>query len=224
MRLLLADDEKELSNALVAILKHSNYSVDVVYNGTDALDYALTGNYDGIILDVMMPGMDGMEVLKKIRDNGLSTPVLFLTAKTEVDDRIKGLDLGADDYLPKPFDMGELLARVRAMLRRKEDFAPSNLSCGNLTLDRAGYDLFTEGHDKIHLSGREFQMMEMLMTSPGRIISVDNFMDRIWADGEADVNVVWVYISNLRKKLTSLDATCEIKASRGVGYSINEIS
>lgn len=224
MKLLLADDEKELVSALVAILKHSNYTVDAVYNGTDALDYALAGDYDGIILDIMMPGLDGMEVLKKIREKGLSTPVLFLTAKTEVDDRIKGLDLGADDYLPKPFDMGELLARVRAMLRRKEDFAPANLTCGNLTLDRAGYDLCTEGHDKIHLSGREFQMMEMLMTSPGRIISVDNFMDRIWSDGEADVNVVWVYISNLRKKLSSLEATCEIKASRGVGYSINEIS
>ena len=224
MRLLLADDEKELANALVAILKHSNYTVDAVYNGTDALDYALAGNYDGIILDVMMPGMDGMEVLKKIRENGLTTPVLFLTARTEVDDRIKGLDLGADDYLPKPFDMGELLARVRAMLRRKEDFAPTDLTCGNLTLDRAGYELATPGHDKIHLSGREFQMMEMLMTSPGRVISVDNFMDRIWADGDADVNVVWVYISNLRKKLTNLEATCEIKASRGVGYSINEIS
>ncbi len=222
MRLLLADDEKELANALVAILKHSNYTVDAVYNGTDALDYALAGNYDGIILDVMMPGMDGMEVLKKIRENGLSTPVLFLTAKTEVDDRIKGLDLGADDYLPKPFDMGELLARVRAMLRRKEDFAPTDLSCGNLTLDRAGYELATPGRDKVHLSGREFQMMEMLMTSPGRVISVDTFMDRIWADGDADVNVVWVYISNLRKKLTALEATCEIKASRGVGYSINE--
>ena len=222
MKLLLADDEKELSNALVAILKHSNYTVDAVYNGIDALDYALTGDYDGIILDIMMPGMDGMEVLKKLRAENISTPVLFLTAKTEVDDRIKGLDLGADDYLPKPFDMGELLARVRAMLRRKEDFAPANLSCGNLTLDRSGYELSTPGHEKIHLASREFQMMEMLMTYPGRIISVDSFMDRIWSDGEADVNVVWVYISNLRKKLTSLEATCEIKASRGVGYSINE--
>ena len=222
MKLLLADDEKELSNALVAILKHSNYTVDAVYNGNDALDYALAGDYDGIILDIMMPGLDGMEVLKKLRAEHISTPVLFLTARTEVDDRIKGLDLGADDYLPKPFDMGELLARVRAMLRRKEDFAPSNLSCGNLTLDRASYELSTPDHEKIHLASREFQMMEMLMTSPGRIIPVDSFMDRIWSDGEADVNVVWVYISNLRKKLNSLEATCEIKASRGVGYSINE--
>ncbi len=223
MRLLVADDETELVNALVAILKHSNYSVDAVYNGTDALDYALTGNYDGIILDIMMPGLDGTEVLKKLRDKGISTPVLFLTAKTEVDDRIKGLDLGADDYIPKPFDMGELLARVRAMLRRKSNFSQPNLCCGNLTLDRSGYDLSTPGHDKIRLSGKEFQMLEMLMTSPGRIISVDNFMDRIWSDGEADVNVVWVYISNLRKKLVSLEATCEIKASRGLGYSINEL-
>lgn len=222
MRLLLADDETELVNALVAILKHSNYTVDAVYNGTDALDYALTGDYDGIILDIMMPGMDGMEVLKKLREKGLSTPVLFLTAKTEVDDRIRGLDLGADDYLPKPFDMGELLARVRAMLRRKSEFSQPNLSCGNLTLDRSGYELVTPDHEKLRLSGREFQMMEMLMTSPGRLISVDTFMDRIWADGEADVNVVWVYISNLRKKLAALDATCEIKASRGLGYSINE--
>ena len=223
MRLLVADDETELVNALVAILKHSNYSVDAVYNGTDALDYALTGDYDGIILDIMMPGLDGTEVLKKLRDKGISTPVLFLTAKTEVDDRIKGLDLGADDYIPKPFDMGELLARVRAMLRRKSDFSQPNLCCGNLTLDRSGYDLSTPGHDKIRLSGKEFQMLEMLMTSPRRIISVDNFMDRIWSDGEADVNVVWVYISNLRKKLVSLEATCEIKASRGLGYSINEL-
>lgn len=222
MRLLLADDEKELTNALVAILKHSNYTVDAVYNGTDALDYALSGEYDGIILDIMMPGLDGMEVLKKLREKGISTPVLFLTAKTEVDDRIRGLDLGADDYLPKPFDMGELLARVRAMLRRKTDFAPTNLTCGNLTLDRSGYELITPDHEKIHLASREFQMMEMLMTSPGRIISVDTFMDRIWADGDADINVVWVYISNLRKKLAALEATCEIKASRGVGYSINE--
>ncbi|MCR5100954.1 MAG: response regulator transcription factor [Butyrivibrio sp.] len=223
MRLLLAEDERELSNALVAILKHSNYTVDAVYNGTDALDYALSDEYDGIILDIMMPGMEGTEVLKQIRAKGIATPVLFLTAKSETDDRIKGLDLGADDYIPKPFDMGELLARVRAMLRRKADYAPTALTCGNLKLDRAGYELSTPGHEAIRLAGREFQMMEMLMTSPGRIISVDNFMEHIWADGDADVNVVWVYVSNLRKKLTSLEATAEIKASRGLGYSINEI-
>ena len=224
MRLLLAEDEKELSNALVAILKHSSYTIDAVYNGSDALDYGLSGEYDGIILDIMMPGMDGTEVLKHLREQNISTPVLFLTAKSEIDDRIKGLDLGADDYLTKPFDMRELLARIRAMTRRKEEFAQANLSCGNLILDRASFELSTPEHESIRLAGREFQMMEMLMTSPGRVISVDTFMNRIWADGEADVNVVWVYISNLRKKLTSLDAAAEIKASRGLGYSIHEIS
>ena len=224
MRLLLAEDEEELSNALVAILKHSNYTIDAVYNGTDALDYGLSGEYDGIILDIMMPGMDGTEVLKHLREHNISAPVLFLTAKSEIDDRIKGLDLGADDYLTKPFDMRELLARIRAMTRRKEDFAQANLSCGNLLLDRSSFELSTPGHEAIRLAGREFQMMEMLMASPGRVISVDTFMDRIWADAEADINVVWVYISNLRKKLNSLDAAAEIKASRGLGYSIHEVS
>ncbi len=222
MRLLLAEDEKELSNALVAILKHSSYTVDAVYDGQDALDYILSSEYDGIILDIMMPGLEGTEVLKRIRGKGISTPVLFLTAKSETEDKIKGLDLGADDYLTKPFDMGELLARIRAMTRRKADFAPNNLRCGNIELDRAGYELKSPDHEPVRLVGREFQMLEMLMENPGRVISVDAFMDRIWSDGDADVNVVWVYISNLRKKLVALDATCEIKASRGVGYSMHE--
>ena len=222
MKLLLAEDERELSNALVAILKHSGYTVDAVYDGTDAFDYILAGEYDGIILDIMMPGMEGTEVLRKVREKGIQTPVLFLTAKSEIEDKIAGLDLGADDYLTKPFDMGELLARIRAMTRRKADFSPNNLTCGNLELDRSEYMLKTPEHEGIRLANREFQMMEMLMTNPGHVISVDSFMDRIWSDGEADVNVVWVYISNLRKKLTSLDANCEIKASRGLGYSIHE--
>ena len=222
MRLLLAEDEEELSNALVAILRHSSYTVDAVYDGEEALDYGLSGEYDGIILDIMMPKIEGTEVLRKLREAGITTPVLFLTAKSETDDKIRGLDLGADDYLTKPFDMGELLARIRAMTRRKADFSHTSLTCGNLTLDRNTYELSTGGHEAIRLAGREFQMMEMLMTSPGRVISVDNFMDRIWADGEADVNVVWVYISNLRKKLSALESTAEIKAARGVGYSIHE--
>lgn len=222
MKLLLAEDEKELSNALVAILKHSSYTVDAVYDGKTALDYILASEYDGIILDIMMPQMEGTEVLKEIRKQGINTPVLFLTAKSEIDDRIAGLDLGADDYLTKPFDMGELLARIRAMTRRKADYTPNNLSCGNLSLDRATYELRTPDHEPVRLVGREFQMLEMLMENAGRIISVDSFMDKIWADGEADVNVVWVYVSNIRKKLVQLDASCEIKASRGVGYSIVE--
>ena len=222
MRLLLAEDERELSRALVKILGHGGYTVDAVYDGNDALDYAQSADYDGILLDVMMPGMDGFEVLKRLREGGNTTPVLFLTARTEVDDRIKGLDLGADDYLAKPFDMGELLARIRAMTRRKEEFHPGELTCGDLTLDRASFELRTPGKPPVHLAGREFQMMEMLMTSPGHVISVDTFMERIWADGEAEASVVWVYISNLRKKLQALEAHAEIKATRGVGYSIHE--
>ena len=222
MKLLLAEDEKELSNALVAILKHSNYLVDAVYDGQEALDYIEAGEYDGIILDIMMPKMEGTEVLRRMREKGINTPVLFLTAKSETDDKIKGLDLGADDYLTKPFEMGELLARIRAMTRRKAEYKPNDLSGGNLTLDRATYELKTPDHDPIKLVGREFQMLEMLMENAGRVISVDTFMDKIWSDGEADVNIVWVYISNIRKKLNQLEASCEIKASRGVGYSMIE--
>ena len=223
MRILIVEDEKEIADGISGILKMEGFISDAVYDGEEGLDYILTGTYDLVLLDVMLPGLDGFEIVKRAREEGVDTPVIMLTAKSQVSDKIQGLDLGADDYLPKPFDMGELLARVRAMLRRKSDFSPVNLTCGNLTLDRNVYELFTPDHDKIRLAGREFQMMEMLMDSPGRIISVDTFMSHIWADGEADVNVVWVYISNLRKKILSLGATCEIKASRGVGYSINEL-
>ena len=220
MKLLLAEDEPELAQALSAILKHSGYTVDTVGNGPDALDYARVGGYDGMILDVMMPGMDGMEVLRRLREEGISTPALFLTARSEIEDRIRGLDLGADDYLTKPFNMGELLARVRAMLRRKDQFTPNDFVLGNLSLSRSSYELRTPGHDPVKLAGREFQMMELLMEMPGRVISIDMFMNRIWSDGETDPDVVWVYISNLRKKLKSLDADVEIRSSRGLGYSI----
>lgn len=221
MRLLLAEDEQELSNALVAILKRSSYTVDAVYNGRDALDYALSEEYDAIILDIMMPGLEGTEVLAKLREKGISTPVLFLTAKSEIEDRINGLDLGAVDYLTKPFDMGELLARVRAITRRKDNFTPTKLICGDLTLDCSNYMLSVDGHEPVSTSGREFQILEMLMTSPGQVISVDSFMTHIWSDGDADINVVWVYISNLRKKLASLGSTTTIKAHRGLGYSVS---
>ena len=220
MKLLLADDEKELVSALLAILKPSNYTVDAVYDGTDALDYALAGDYDGIILDIMMPGMDGMEVLKKIREKGLSTPVLFLTAKTEVDDRIKGLDLGADDYLPKPFDMGELLARVRAMLRRKDVFVPDVISCGNLTLDRRNFELSAEGNT-VALSNLEFRMMETLIMNKGIYISSDELLEKVWGlESNAESGNVWVYISNLRKKLSSIGARVSITAKRNLGYTL----
>ena len=221
MRLLVAEDETGLADALEAILTHAHYSVDVVNNGRDALEYARAGEYDGMILDIMMPGMSGLEVLRTLRAEGSGVPALFLTAKSGVDDRILGLDTGADDYITKPFDMGELLARIRAMTRRREEFRPSDLTCGNLTLRRSDYTLGTPGAIPVRLSGREFQMMEMLMLSPGQIISPDTFLDRIWADGEAESGVVWVYVSNLRKKLRALGADVEIRSSRGLGYSIS---
>ncbi len=222
MRILLAEDEEQLLRALTAILKHNGFTIDAVSNGRDAYEYARTEEYDGLILDIMMPGMEGTEVLRRLRAEGISTPALFLTAKAQVEDRIAGLDIGADDYLPKPFDMGELLARVRAMIRRKENYTPPTLTCGNLSLDRSGCSLVTPAHPPVHLTAREFQMLEMLMATPGRVVSADLFLDRVWPEGEADVNTVWVYLSNLRKKLASLDADVEIRATRGVGYSMTE--
>ena len=222
MRLLLAEDEKELSNALVAVLKHSNYSVDAVYDGADALNYGLCENYDGIILDIMMPKMDGIEVLKNLREKGIHTPVLLLTAKSQVEDRITGLDSGADDYLTKPFAMGELLARIRAMTRRKTEFSPNDLVIGNITLSRETFDLKgPKGTQK--LGNKEFQMLEMMMANKNTLISTERFMERIWGyDSEAEINVVWVFISYLRKKLVSVGADVEIKAARGVGYTLAE--
>lgn len=223
MKLLLADDEVELTNALTAILTHSGYTVDAVNNGKDALAYARSGSYDGIILDIMMPGLDGMEVLQRLRKDKNSVPVLFLTAKGEIGDRIRGLDLGADDYLPKPFDMGELLARIRAMTRRREDFTQPVLACGNVSLNRATCELETAGQEPVRLTAKEFQMMELLLESPGRVISADGFLNSIWPDGEADVNTIRVYISNLRKRLKGLGADIEVRSTRGLGYFIEKV-
>ena len=175
MRLLLAEDEKELSKALCAVLKHNNYSVDAVYNGQDALDYGLCENYDGIILDLMMPKMNGLDVLKKLRENSIATPVIILTAKSELEDKITGLDAGADDYLTKPFAMGELLARLRALTRRKSEFSPNLLSFGNLSLNRETFEL-SVGEESVRLGNKEFQMMEMLLSNAGRLLSTEQFM------------------------------------------------
>ena len=222
MRLLLAEDERELSNALVAILKHNHYSVDTVYDGEDALDYGLMENYDGIILDIMMPKKDGLEVLSQLRKHSITVPVLMLTAKSEVDDRIMGLDAGADDYLTKPFSTGELLARIRAMTRRKDEFTPNTLQCGNICLSRENFEL-SGAESSFRLANKEFQMMEMLMNNVNRLVSTEQFMERIWGyDTETEINVVWVYISYLRKKLASLDANFEIRVVRGVGYRLEE--
>ena len=221
MRLLIAEDEAEMSRALCAVLKHNNYSVDAVDNGLDALDWGCSENYDGIILDIMMPGMNGLDVLRSLRQSGISTPVLLLTARGELDDKITGLDAGADDYLSKPFAMGELLARIRAMTRRRDSFTPDRLSYGDLTLDRGGFELCC-GESRVRLGNREFQMIELLMEGAGRVIPTETFMERIWGyDTEAEISVVWVYISYLRKKLASLGSGCEIRATRGVGYSLD---
>lgn len=222
MRLLLAEDEVELANALSAVLKHKNYSVDAVYNGIDAYNYAIAQDYDGIILDIMMPGMDGIQVLTKLREKGIDSPVLLLTAKSDIEDRITGLDSGADDYLTKPFAMGELLARIRAMTRRRTEFAPSTLTFGNVSLNRQSFELEgPKGTQK--LGNKEFQMIETLMLNHGTLISTERFMEKIWGyDSDAEINVVWVYISYLRKKLGLIGADIEIKATRGVGYTLEE--
>ena len=220
MRLLLAEDEKELSDALVAVLKHNHYSVDAVYDGQEALDYLEAQEYDGAILDIMMPKMDGITVLKKIRAQGNNVPVLMLTAKTGVDDRVEGLDSGADDYLGKPFAMKELLARIRAMTRRQTESVSAVLEYGNVTLNRTTFEV-SAGGEALRLANKEFQMLEMLMNNPGQIISTERFMEKIWGyDSETEINVVWVYISYLRKKLTNINADVEIKAARNQGYSL----
>ncbi len=217
MRLLYAEDEKSLARAVSTILVKNNYSVDVVYDGESALDYLATENYDGVILDVMMPKRGGFEVLREMRARGDRTPVLLLTAKSEIDDRVEGLDSGANDYLTKPFDMKELLARIRAMTRVLSVQPDKTLTTGNVRLDCATYDLTGPG-GSCKLAGKEFQMMEMLMRNPRKLISTETFMDRIWGyDSEAELNIVWVYISMLRKKLKEINADIGIKAQRGVG-------
>ena len=218
MRILVADDEQEMATVLQALLSRENYSVDVVYNGQDALDYGLSGNYDCLVLDIMMPGLDGVQVLRTLRTRGVSTPVLLLTARGQVEDRIAGLNSGADDYLPKPFHNGEFIARVRALTRRGREFTPSVLSVGNITLDCAAFEL-RQGERAVRLGSKEFQMLEMLMRQQGRPISTEQFMDRIWGyDSEAEINVVWAYISYLRRKLESVGANVSITAHRGQGY------
>lgn len=223
MRILLAEDERSLSRVLVTIFQRNHYSVDAVYNGEDALDYLQTGNYDATVLDIMMPGMDGITVLKKARSSGNRIPILMLTAKGEVDDKVLGLDSGANNYLPKPFDTKELLARLRA-ITRSPDRADVRLHMGNISLDRSTFEL-SSPCGSFRLANREFQMMEYLMSNPGRVISTQRFMEKIWGyDSEAEMNVVWVYLSCLRKKLAALHADIQIRASRNAGYSLEEIS
>jgi two-component system, OmpR family, response regulator ArlR len=222
MRILYAEDEPALSDAVKDILEYHKYSVDVVDNGGDALTYAATQHYDVLILDIMMPVMDGLEVLKHLREKRIGTPVLLLTAKGTVEDKIRGLDEGADDYLAKPFVMKELLARVRALLRRRETFMPDQLRVGNLILDQKQAVLCC-GDQTLPLSKLEYQLLELFMTHPGMSFSAAHLLDQVWGiNSEADVNVVWVYISYLRKKLTGLHANVVIRCKHGIGYSLEE--
>lgn len=220
MRLLLAEDEEALSKALVTILKHNNYAVDAVFDGQQALDYLECGIYDGLILDLMMPKVDGITVLKTIRRKGNKIPVLILTAKSEVDDKVFGLDCGADDYLTKPFVTKELLARIRAMTRRQSDLQDNALVYGDLRLDRTSFELISQ-KVKLLLTAKEFQIMEMFMMNPKCILSAEQLMDRVWGlESETEISVVWTYISYLRKKLKTLDSSVTIRAVRNVGYTL----
>ena len=220
MKLLYAEDEPAMSEAVVDILSYHNYTVDAVYDGREALDYARNEQYDGIILDVMMPKLSGLEVLRELRQSGCRTPVLLLTAKSEVEDRIEGLDAGADDYLPKPFAMGELLARVRAMLRRREEFTPNLIRCGDLQLNQQNAELRC-GENSLVLPKLEYKLMELLMLNQGICLSTEDMLVKVWGyETESDIGVVWVYLSYLRKRLSALGSTVEIKARRGVGYHL----
>ena len=223
MRLLFAEDEKSLSRAITAILKKNHYEVDAVYDGEEALAYLECGTYDGAILDIMMPKKDGLTVLKEIRRQGINTPVLMLTAKTEIDDRVLGLDSGANDYLTKPFAAPELLARIRAMTRTQMTQNTSSLSFGNLSLNQTSFELSSPS-GSYQLTNKEFQLLELLMANPGQVISSDRLFEKIWGyESDADPSVIWVYISYLRKKLTALNASVRIRAIRNAGYRLEEI-
>jgi two-component system response regulator ArlR len=223
MRILLAEDERTLSRALVKIFEKNNYSADAVYNGEDALEYLAAGNYDVAVFDVMMPKMDGITALKKLRASENHIPVLILTAKSEIDDKVSGLDSGANYYMTKPFDAKELLAAIRAITRNTAQL-DNKICFGNISLDRSTYEL-ASSTGSYRLANKEFQMMEMLISNPRHIISAEQFMEHIWGfDNEAEINVVWVYVSYLRKKLTALGANITIRSSRNVGYSLEEVT
>ena len=220
MKLLFAEDDLDLSMAVKTLLERSGFLVDAVPDGAEALEYARTEAYDGIILDWMMPEMDGVEVLREMRRRGIRTPCLLLTARDSVEDRVSGLDAGADDYLSKPFNGSELLARIRAMLRRRDTYVPDVIIWEDLQLDKGSCELKCGTH-ATRLTGKMYQMMEVFMENPGYLFSVQQLMDKIWGwESEAEINVVWVNISQLRKKLTELGSGTEIRVHRGTGYSL----
>jgi len=221
VRLLYAEDEQALSEAVVDYLTYHKYIVDAVYDGADAYECAISGAYDGIILDIMMPKRDGLEVLSELRRNGCKTPVLMLTAKTEVEDRILGLDTGADDYLLKPFDMGELIARIQAMLRRREEFHPDLISFGDLTLNMQS-GVLGVGDKTFQLPKQEYRLMEQLMLNHTMYLSTEDLLVKAWGyDTETDIYSVWLYISYLRKRLSAMDSKVKIISKRNIGYKLH---
>ena len=222
MRILIAEDDPKLLKSLLKIFEMHNFSADGVLNGTDAYDYAKTGEYDGLVLDIMMPGQDGITLLKRLRAEGVSTPALFLSARGEVYQRIEGLEAGADDYLAKPFSTGELIARVRAMLRRKDTYTPDIVTLGSLSLNRSTYEISSGGRSAA-LSGKEFRLFEMLIERHGSLVSTEQIIVNIWGwDASVDSSVVWVHVSNIRKKLESVGADVRVRFVRGAGYILEE--
>ena len=222
MRILIAEDEVTIAKALKVMLEKNKYAVDVVYNGKDALDYIRAASYDALVLDIMMPGMDGLTVLREARALGIATPALFLTAKAEIEDRVTGLDAGADDYLPKPFDASEFLARVRALTRRSGAYTPSRLTLGNTSLDCGTYQLLTP-FGETRLGNKEYQLMELFFRHPRQVFSSEHLMEKVWGlDSEADMDVVWTYIGFLRRKLKQVGSDIEIRTIRGAGYALEE--
>ena len=218
MRILLVEDEKNLSQAIEYILKKNKYIVDAVFNGEDGLDYALSNIYDLIILDIMMPKLDGIQVLKSIRKEKISTPVLFLTAKSTLEDKVIGLDTGADDYLTKPFEIDELLARIRAMLRRKGELLEDNITFKDIKLNNSNYTLYCD-KNSVQLPLKEFNIMKIFINNPQNVITKEYLIEKVWGfDSDTDYNNVEVYISFLRKKLLTIGSKVEIKTARGVGY------
>jgi len=222
MRILIAEDEQELAKGLKFLLEKNKFTVDTAFDGAQALDYFGSTEYDVIVLDIMMPKKNGLEVLKSIRKSGANVPIMMLTAKAEIEDRVEGLEAGADDYLPKPFASREFIARVKALSRRNTGYADSLLSFGDVGLDCNRYELNC-GAKTVRLNNKEFQLMELFMRHPHFVFSANHLMDRIWGqDSEADINVVWTYIGFIRRKLKQINGGIEIRTVRGAGYSLED--
>ena len=222
MRILIAEDDVGIGRAVQALLERNRYTADLVTTGTEALEWAQSGDYDGAVLDIMLPGMSGLDVLERLRAQGIKMPVLLLTALTDVPARVRGLDAGADDYLAKPFASAELIARVRAMLRRSDSYVPDILSFGGLCLDCSRYELSCDGQN-VRLNNKEFRLMELFMRSPRRVYSTERLLELVWGwDSGADSHVVWTNIANLRRILRNLGGPARIHSVRGEGYSLED--